>query len=104
MSRKTEERPSVFMLQKLVKRDKLRKRVADQKDTETANKPHLEWVFVPLLYKLKLNTHIRSECCAAIIAEYSFWCERKTNIPVLNDISWEEVHYTRLLRNKTLSL
>lgn len=104
MSRKTEEPPSVFMLQKPVRRDKLRKPVADQRDTETVNKTHLEWVSIPLLYKLKPNTYIRSECCAAIIAEYSFWCKRKTNIPVLNDISWEEVHYTRLLRNKTLSL
>lgn len=38
-------------------------------------------------------THlIRSDRCAAIIAEYSFWYKRKTNIPVLNDISREEVH------------
>lgn len=45
---------------------------------------------------LKPNIHIRSECRAVIIVEYSFWCKRKTNIPVLNDISWEEVHYTKV--------
>lgn len=104
MSRKTERTLTVFTLQNPVGCEKLRKPVADQRDAETVNKTHLEWVAVSLLYKLKPNTHIRSECIAAIIAEYSFWCKRKTNIPVLNDISWEEVHYTRLLCNKTLSL
>lgn len=95
---------AVCTLQNPVRCDKARKPVADQRHTKTVNKTHLERVSASPLCEQKPNTHIRSECGAAIIAEYSFWCERKTNIPVLNDVSREEVHYTRLLRNKTLSL
>lgn len=69
---------TVFEPQNPVRCDKLRKPMADQRKQQRQKVKPMQNGFLSPLNKFEPNSGIRSEYCAGILAEYSFWCQRKT--------------------------